>query len=83
MNKVIIKQYMNNITKEDIYKFGIKQNIIINEHDLNIIYSYIKNDSERIINNHEEVLNEIKDIVADDTYIKLKELYEKYKIYIK
>ena len=83
MNKAIIKQYMNNITKEDIYKFGIKQNIIINEHDLNIIYSYIKNDSERIINNPEEVINELKDMVNIDTCNKIKELYEKYKIYIK
>lgn len=79
MNKLILYQYINKIKKEDIVKFGIKEGIIINKEDSNLIYNYIKFDYERIINKPEEVLIEIKDKVSDKVYQKLLILYDKYK----
>ena len=79
MNKLILYQYINKIKKEDIVKFGIKEGIIINKEDMNLIYHYIKNDYEKIINEPQEVLIDIKDKVSDKVYQKLLILYDKYK----
>lgn len=79
MNKLIIMEYMNRIKKEDINNFSLKQGINISKKDLDIIYEYIKNDARRILNNPIDVINEIKDKVSYDVYIKILELYDKYK----
>lgn len=79
MNKLIIMEYMNRIKKEDINNFSLKQGINISKKDLDIIYEYIKNDAMRILNNPIDVINEIKDKVSYDVYIKILELYNKFK----
>ena len=68
MNKLILYQYINKIKKEDIVIFGIKQGIVIKKEETDIIYNYIKNDFERIINNPNEVIIEIKDKVSKESY---------------
>ena len=69
------KYYVSN---EDIVIFGIKQGIVIKKEETDIIYNYIKNDFERIINNPNEVIIEIKDKVSKEIYQKILELYDKY-----
>jgi hypothetical protein len=44
MNKLIILNYINKLKKEDIYNFSLKENIELNDNELDIIYDYIKND---------------------------------------
>ena len=83
MNKLILYQYINKIKKEDIVIFGIKQGIVIKKEETDIIYNYIKNDFERIINNPNEVIIEIKDKVSKEIYQKILELYDKYKDMLK
>ena len=82
MYKQLILNYINNIKKEDITSFSLKQNINLKIDELNIIYDYIKNESARIINNPHEVINEIKDKVSLPVYNKILELYNKYKIFL-
>jgi len=79
MNKLILYQYINKIKKEDIVKFGIKEGIIIKKEETNLIYDYIKNRYEEIINHPKEILIEIKNKVSDKLYKKLFELYDKYR----
>ena len=82
MNRLFINEYINKITKDDIYNFGLKQNIKINNHDLDTIYRYIKNERDRLFDNPIKVINEVKDIVNIDVYNKILELYNKYKNWI-
>ena len=79
MNKNILYQYIKKIKKEDIVKYGIKEGIIIKKEETDLIYDYIKNDYEKIINNPKDIIIEIKDKISNKLYQKLLELYDKYK----
>ena len=79
MYKKIIYNYINNIKKEDIISYSIKEGIILSKYEIDIIYDYIKNKYLSIIDNPNKILTEIKDKVSNETYHKLLELYDKYK----
>ncbi len=83
MKKSLIISYIKNITKEDILKFSIKQNIILNKKDLDIIYTSIKNDYEVILSNDfYDYLKKKKQYLQEQTYNKILELSNKYKDFI-
>ena len=82
-NKSIIINYIENIKKKDIFNYGIKQGIKLDNNEINIIYDYINNRYDDIINNTDSVLLDVKDKLNINTYNKLLELYDKYKIIIK
>lgn len=79
MNKLIIYEYISRIKKDDINRFGINQGIKLEDYEIDIIYRYIKNDYKKIMSHPDEVLENIKYEVRDITYLKLVELYNKYK----
>lgn len=79
MFKNILNKYINKLTKEDIYKFGLEQNIILKNNEIDIIYNEIKNNLDNILYNTESVLNKIKDKVEPTTYLKITELIVFYK----
>ena len=79
MNKKVLEQYINRIKKEDIVRYGIKEGIIIKPNELDLIYDYIKNDYERMIDKPRDIIIEIKDKISNKLYQKLLELYDKYK----
>ena len=83
MNRLLITEYIKKLTKEDILRYGIKQDIILTKDELNLIYNYVKNRYQDIFNNPLEITNEIKDKVRNNVYNKILELYDKYKYYIK
>ena len=82
MNKNVILNYISKINKTDIINYAQKQGIIINNNDVDIIYYYIKNKYNDFLNNPQDILNEIQDNISNNIYLKLLELYEKYKIFI-
>ena len=83
MNKKILYGYIDKIKKEDIVNFALKEGIMISDHETDLLYSYIKNDYERIISNPLEVINEIKKMINSNLYDKLLDLYDKYKDILK
>lgn len=82
-NKLVIYDYIKKIKKEDIFNYGIRQGIEINNNDIDIIYDYINNRYNDIIDNTDSILLEVKDKLNINTYNKLLELYDKYKYFIK
>ena len=42
MNKLIIINYIKKLTKNDIYRYCVNNNIPINEEEVDVIYYYIK-----------------------------------------
>ena len=82
-DKNIIYEYIKRIKKEDIYNYGIKEKIKLSNNEIDIIYDYINNRYNDIIDNPNNTLLEIKDKLNIKTYNKLLELYDKYKYFIK
>ena len=71
MKELIIK-YINNLSKEDIVFLLNKENIILNNNELDIVYTLLKNDNELFFNNKDDSNN----------YLKLINLYNKYENYL-
>ena len=82
MNRLIILKYMDKLTKEDINKYALSQDVSLKSNELDLLYAYIKKYSKRILNEPLDVIDEIKDDLSDNVYNKLLELYDKYKDFI-
>ncbi len=80
MNFYLIEEYVNRMKKEDVNKFALKQGIILNDDELDTIFTYIKNNYRTILyGNPKQILLEIKEKVSDLTYNKIENLYIKFK----
>ena len=79
MNKILIYEYINRLKRDDIVKFCNYKNINVLNNEIDMLYGYIKNDYKRFFNNPEEVLDEIKNKVSNNTYIEIIKLYDQYK----
>ena len=82
MNRLIILKYMDKLTKDDINKYALSQDISLKSNELDLLYAYIKKYSKRILNDPLDVIDEIRDDLSDNVYNKLLELYNKYKDFI-
>ena len=83
----IIKNYINNITIDNLNILLTKNDIHLSNDELNILYKYLKNDWYTFIyENPTPILNDIKNKFTLNNYNKLYELYimakEKYKNYL-
>lgn len=80
MNIYLISEYINRLKKEDINKFALKQGIILDDKELDIIYDYVKKDYKTFIyGNPRTVLDEVKEKVRPLTYNKIENLYQQFK----
>lgn len=79
MNIFLLERYINKITRNDIYNYLKKEGIDISNQELNILYTHLKKDYKVFISNPNYILNNLKEELSNDNYIKLLELYNKYK----
>lgn len=80
MKGQLIKNYINKLTINDINGLAIKNNINLNDSELNFIYNKIKNNyNELLYNDSTNIFNELKNNVSNDNYLKIKELFTTYK----
>lgn len=82
MNRLLVYEYINRLRRDDIVNFCNIKGINVKDNEIDIVYSYIKNDHKRFFNNPSEVLNEVKCKVSDNAYKIIMELYNKYKKFI-
>lgn len=82
MNKNLIINYINKITKQDIEKYISKENIQHTKEEIDLIYESIKNDYYEILNNFQNYIQKVKDKVNPNLYNKIIEKYNKYKEFI-
>lgn len=77
---MIIKQYIDKITKNDIYNFGIQNNIYLNTTELEEIYKYIKYEWQTIIfGDINPIFNNLEKKINEENLIKIKKLYFEFK----
>lgn len=80
MNKFLIINYIKKITKEDIKRYALNNNIELTPDELDVIYYYIKNKHQQFLNGNDlQLLQEIKPKLTPKTYAKIIELYNMYK----
>lgn len=76
MYEIIIRDYVNKLTEEDIIKYGKKKNININNEEAKILYVYAKNYwKEFYKNNPTDLIEELKEKLTPDTFQKLHKIY--------
>ena len=80
MYELIIANYINNLTKNDIFYFGMKNNIKLNDNELEYIFNVIKKDYKTLLsNNYEKIFINSKDFLTNENYNKIKALYLNYR----
>lgn len=78
----MIKKYINQISKEDIGKFAKTNNIFLSSHEISVIEDIIHDESNilSLLNNKEDIIfNKYKKYFSNSNYLKIKDLYYKYK----
>lgn len=79
----LLKNYIDNLTKQDIINYLQKECITASEKEIDIIYNAIKNDNEEILNsNFNDYMLKYKLELNDELYKKIIEKYNKYKRFI-
>ncbi len=80
MYEKIIENYINNISLNDITYFALKNNINLNDQELDYLYKTIKEKYKVLLsNNYEIVLNEAKKYLTIDNYKKICNLFLDYR----
>lgn len=80
MHELLIKDYINKLTEEDIIKYGKKKDIDISFEDAKILYVYAKNYwREFYKENPTDLIEELKEKLEPLTFIKLNKIYKELK----
>ena len=82
MNKHILINYIQKITKEDIQKYISKENIQHTKEEIDLIYKSIKKDYNEILNNFKNYIDKQKEKLNPNLYNKIIEKYNQYKKFI-
>lgn len=80
MYELIIKNYINNLKEEDIIYFANKNDICLNQSEINYIYKTIKSNYKTLLgNDYQCILNEASNYLKNDNYKKICNLYLDYR----
>ena len=80
MYELIIKNYINNLTKNDIVYFGLKNKNQLNNQELDYIYKIIKNNYKDLLdNNYEYIFEDGKNYISQENYKKICNLFLDYR----
>jgi hypothetical protein len=76
MKDLLIQEYINRLTLDDINAFAKQEGITVNEEEKKIIYSYLKEHWRTILyGNPRGIFDELKNKLNPDTYNKVEQLY--------
>ena len=76
---ILIRNYINRLTIDDLNTLALKNNINFNSDELNFTYNYIKKNWELMLSNPNLFnIDKYKEYYTIDNFNKLKDLYNKY-----
>lgn len=77
----LIEPYINNIRKSDINNFALKNNINLNNNELDFIYNFIKTRYKEVLNNPNNFsLSRYKNNFSNENFVKINGLINRYKM---
>lgn len=80
MQEFIISNYISKLDKKSIISFALKNDINLNDSELDYIYKTIKNDYKVLLsNNYESIFNEARNKLSLKNYDKIYKLYLIYR----
>ncbi len=78
--KNIILSYINKISMDNVNDFAYKNGITLSTHELNILYSILKNNYEDILAGKDEnIMKYLKENISSNNYDKIINMYNIYK----
>lgn len=75
----LIKNYVSKMTKDDVIKFTQKNDIYLNESELDFVYRFIKKNYEALYANPNIDLSKYKTNFTEENYTKIVKLISVYK----
>ena len=76
----LIGQYVNKLTIDNINDFAVKNNIKLNEKELNTLLDVVKNHYRELLDGKDEKVKEyLKNNLTNENFEKVTNLYNKYK----
>lgn len=77
----LIEPYIKNMSKSDINNFALKNNIKLNNNELEFIYNFIKNRYKEVLNNPNNFsLARYKSNFSNENFVKINGLVNRYKM---
>ena len=77
----LVEPYINNISKNDINTFALKNNIKLSNNELDFIYNFVKNRYKEIISNPNSFnFTKYKNNFSNENFIKINGLINRYKM---
>ena len=77
--KGLIKNYIDKLSIVNLKEFGLKNNINLNDSELNYLLNLVKNNFEDILKDDTRYLEDLKNNINSSEFTKVKDLYLYYK----
>ena len=82
MNKELIKKYIHHLQIKHIKDYAKSQNIFLSEEEATILYQFIQNHYEQLLEDSTTIF-QLKDLIREDLYQQVVSLYhEKRRIFL-
>lgn len=75
----LIKNYVSKMTREDVQKFALKNDIYLSDSEIDFTYRFIKRNYEALYANPNIDLSKYKSNYSEENYTKLMKLITSYK----
>ena len=77
----LISNYINKLSINDIKIFSLKNNIYLNDKEINYVYNVLKKDYKKLLsNNYDIVFHDAKKYIENDNLKKIYNLYLDYRL---
>lgn len=77
--KGLVKNYIDLLSIDKLREFGIKNDIYLNDSELNYLLNLVKNNFEDILKDENKYLKDLENNINPNEVMKIKELYYYYK----
>ena len=75
----MIENYIKQIKKEDIYKFGIQNDISLSDDEVDILYHYLNNNWQDLLyGNSRSIFSDMEKRIDRNKFLKIRKLFDEY-----